>query len=403
MTLTVLIDLDNTLLSNDMKVFEPAYLQLLSRHLHYLPPETTIKYLLKATQAMAQKSMPALTLEQVFDKVFYPGIGLSKQALWEDIQEFYVKEFPKLRSITKPICAAKELVETAFAHKHQVVIASNPLFPETAILQRLKWAELDPGQFPFTLITSYENFHFTKSTPAFYAEILAQLGWTEQPAVMIGDSLDHDVIPASLFNLPVFWLTEPAQPLPDIAHPLSGVGTLKDANDWLLKIENFKIEPPNPSINSLIITLKSTPAALEAMGAKLDQAYWNFPPQKDEWSLTEILCHLRDLEREVNIQRLRKVIGEDNPFFPGVVSDPWAKERRYIQQNGLQSFQQFLNARTESLEFLLNLPENSWEKPARHAIFGPTRFKELVSFITQHDRTHVHQAAEAINQINSLI
>jgi len=37
-----------------------------------------------------------------------------------------------------------------------------------------------------------------------------------------------------------------------------------------------------------------------------------------------------------------------------------------------------------------------WDRPARHAIFGPTSLQELVGFMAEHDRLHVRQAFEAI-------
>ena len=56
------------------------------------------------------------------------------------------------------------------------MVATNPIFPRKAILHRLSWAGLAPEQVPFALITDYERFHFAKPNPAFFAEILAQLG-----------------------------------------------------------------------------------------------------------------------------------------------------------------------------------------------------------------------------------
>jgi hypothetical protein len=34
----------------------------------------------------------------------------------------------------------------------------------------------------------------------------------------------------------------------------------------------------------------------------------------------------------------------------------------------------------------------AWERKARHAIFGPTNFLEIISFIADHDRMHIQQA-----------
>ena len=84
---------------------------------------------------------------------------------------------------------------------------------------------------------------------------------------------------------------------------------------------------------------------------------WVSHPIQDEWCLTEILCHLRDVEKEVNIQRFEKVLTEENPFIAGRDTDQWAQERRYIEQDGRLALDQFTAARVKILEKLENLTD----------------------------------------------
>ena len=126
------------------------------------------------------------------------------------------------------------------------------------------------------------------------------------------------------------------------------------------------------------------------MTASFSQEAWTFQPAAGEWSLTEILCHLRDVEREVNLPRIRKVLGEENPFLVGEVTDVWVKERESAKQDGRQALAEFTAARKEVLG-LVNDLQAEWSRPARHAIFGPTTLQELVGFLAGHDRAHVQQ------------
>jgi FMN phosphatase YigB (HAD superfamily) len=202
MKLTLLLDMDDTLLANSIDTFVPAYLQLLSRHVGPLAGGNELpKHLLKATQAMLVKRAPGETLESVFDRAFYPPMGTSKAALREPIERFYAEVYPSLRSLTQTRPAAHRLVEDALQAGIDLVVATNPLFPRTAILQRLQWAGFTPE--PFRLISSYESFHFAKPNPAYYAEILAQLGWPNQPAAMVGNSLEDDILPACTRSRPL--------------------------------------------------------------------------------------------------------------------------------------------------------------------------------------------------------
>ena len=92
-----------------------------------------------------------------------------------------------------------------------MVIATNPLFPLKAIQHRLRWAGLPPEKYPFALVTSYETFHFTKETVAYYPEMLAQLGWPDDPVVMVGDDIEREVKPTRAAGLPVFWVRKPGE------------------------------------------------------------------------------------------------------------------------------------------------------------------------------------------------
>lgn len=48
----------------------------------------------------------------------------------------------------------------------------------------------------------------------------------------------------------------------------------------------------------------------------------------------EIATHLRDVEVEVNAQRVDTVLTQDNPFIAGTDTEQWANERGYAQADG---------------------------------------------------------------------
>jgi hypothetical protein len=134
-----------------------------------------------------------------------------------------------------------------------------------------------------------------------------------------------------------------------------------------------------------------------SLTADLPDSLWSEHPQEGEWNLIEILCHLRDVEGEVNLLRLKKVLQESNPFLPGMDTDPWAEERLYFCQNGPDALHDFTDFRNQLLALLEGLQPEDWALPARHAIFGPTHLKELVSIIAGHDRLHLRQVNESLS------
>ncbi len=396
MSLTLLLDLDNTLLANSMDSFLPSYLQTLGSHLSdYAEPAKIVNALMAGTRQMVENQQPECSLIEVFESVFYPLLGKQPSDLRPAIDEFYLSVFPELGRLTHPVPGGVALVETAFERGYTVAIATNPLFPLTAIQQRLDWAGLPAEKYPFKLVASCESFHFSKPNPAFLAEMLARMGWPEGPVLMVGDDYKNDIQPARSLGLPTYWLDGNAEN-PGSAGPLCGSGSLEDLLTWLDSHTPQELEPDFSSTPALLSVLRATPAALHSLCDDLPLPAWTRRSHSGEWCPTEILCHLRDVEAEVNLPRLRKVLEESNPFIPGMDTDRWADERQYIHQDGLRAVQRFTTSRLQALRLLENLPPAGWELPARHAIFGPTHLREMVSISAGHDRLHLRQLYRAI-------
>ncbi len=121
---------------------------------------------------------------------------------------------------------------------------------------------------------------------------------------------------------------------------------------------------------------------------------WEYRPAESEWSLTEIACHLRDVEREVHQARLRALLAEEGAFLPGVDADEWAGPRNYRAQNGRAALDTFLAARDETITLLTPLGAELWARQGQHTFFGPTSLQELVYLAVQHDRLHAKQIEE---------
>ena len=403
MTPTLLLDLDDTLLSNQIEAFMPAYLSALSRHMASLvEPQRLLKALTMGTEAMMANQDPGCTLREVFDSRFYSLLGRRPDEIQAAIDGFYRDEFPRLKKHTRPIPAAAEMVEQALSRGYRLAIATNPLFPLTAIEQRLEWAGLPPGVTQFAIIPSYESMHFAKPSPALLAELLARLGWPDGPVVMVGDRLEDDVAPAHQLGLASYWVGSATTREAKTDHTPTGQGTIAGLLPWFEDQPGQALEPDFSSPSAMLAVMRSTPAALDYFCRELDPITWPLRPSPGEWGLTEILCHLRDVDIEVNIPRVEKVTTEANPFLPGMVTDPWAQERQYVYQDGSQALAAFIRARSDLLSRLESLAPASWERTARHAIFGPTHLKELVSIIAGHDRLHIQQVIHTLKSLQAI-
>ncbi len=402
MKLSLLVDLDNTLLGNEMAEFLPVYLNSLSKNFPRWSRAEFVNHLMSATQVMVRKNLPEYTLEQVFDQAFYPSLGIEKGSLAPDLYRFYMNEFGDLGYLTQRRPYAIELVNRAFSKNWDVVVATNPIFPKIAIQKRLSWAGFSDST-PFKLISSFEEFHFAKPNPAYYAEILALLGCPDQPAVMIGDNLEDDILPAAKMGISSYLVTSHPVSLPQSLDTLVGQGPIKNALSWLEQSIDHLAKPAQDfTVQSVLASLKATPAALDTICRNLTGEQWVFKPNEKEWAVVEILCHLRDVDREVNLPRLQKIIHTQSPFLPGEVTDPWADERKYISQSGPDALHSFIEVRTEMCQLLNQLSDQGWKDAAQHAIFGPTTLFELAGFMATHDTVHIRQVFQNIQMANKV-
>lgn len=391
MTFTLLLDLDDTLLDSNIDALIPVYFQKLAAYMSDLVPANKfIAELARGTQVMYASTRSDQTLEQVFGENFYPALGLPQADLAARIDQFYDEIFPTLQPLTKPRPAAVALVEWAFAQGWQVAVATDPLFPRKAILHRLRWAGLPPEKYPFTLISDFQTFHFAKFSVAYFPEFLGYLGWTDEPLLMVGDSLERDIYPARQAGLPAFWLADGTPPPPGVPS-----GSLDDLRRYLelVDLASLKVDYSSPS--ALTAFLQATPALIHHLSRQLPAESWTERPASGEWSFLEILCHLRDVDAEVNLTRLETVLGTEKAFIVGQMTDQWAEERQYQQQNGESALRAYFTARARLVEKLKTLTPADWERSARHSIFGPTTLRELVSFMVDHDRLHIQQTQAA--------
>jgi FMN phosphatase YigB (HAD superfamily) len=400
MTLTLLLDLDDTLLHNPTDQFLPAYVRALAGHLApYILPDKMVPRLLHATDQMIAKDDSCETLKTTFDEDFYPPLGLQKDDLANVLLDFYQNKYDSLRSFTSPLPFSKTVVDFAFKKGWRVVIATNPLFPLIAVEKRLQWAGIPATDYPYALITSYESMHFAKPNPAFYAEILGQLGWQEGPVAMVGDSLQDDLSPSSSLGIPGYYLGEDHSGISSLA-PGSKRGPLDEVIPWLEKCSESQPYSSKESIEGMLAILKTTPAVVKTLTSQCSRSDWRKRPIEGEWSLLEIMYHLRDLEKEVNLPRFELMENSINPFIPGVDSDRWAIERNYNEQSDTTIHADFCSSRSKLLGVIGHYSSDDWQLPLRHSFFGPTTRLELAKFIVAHDQDHIQQIVRTIQALN---
>lgn len=191
----VLFDLDGTLLDYDINAFmQKYYKKMAARFFHLVSPENFMEAMkLAVYQTMANQGPE--TNEEVFKRAFFPAVGRSSEELMPIFDDFYRMDFPSFYDDSFHETQAVDVMRKTVEKGYLRVIATNPLFPEVATMQRLKWAGL--ADFEFALVTTYENSRATKSSLKYYQDILDYIGLPAESCLMVGDQ-HWDLIAANL-------------------------------------------------------------------------------------------------------------------------------------------------------------------------------------------------------------
>ena len=187
-----LFDLDGTLLGVDTASFIAGYLRRLGEWMaEVVNPGELTSHLWTSTMAMVESIDPATTNADVFWADF-PGRTGRPREFWEPrFERFYREEYPRLRPPgLNGEADARAAVEAALDRGLQLVLATNPLFPEQAIRERMRWAGV--LDYPWTLVTTFDNMHACKPRPEYYREVLQRLGRRPEECLMVGNDTEED-------------------------------------------------------------------------------------------------------------------------------------------------------------------------------------------------------------------
>jgi FMN phosphatase YigB (HAD superfamily) len=194
---TLLFDLDGTLLPMDLDKFMHAYFEhLVPRLASVIDGQTAVREIWAATKAMIENEEPEKTNLQVFKESFLSAIGLAEEEIWPLFDKFYEEGFGELRRYTEPTPISREICRIAADKGYQLVLATNPIFPETAIRHRMEWAGI--ADIPFRLVTTLEEMHFCKPNPKYYVEIVDKLDVSPFSCMMFGNDVQEDGVAGKL-------------------------------------------------------------------------------------------------------------------------------------------------------------------------------------------------------------
>lgn len=231
----ILFDLDGTLLGLDLDLFLKEYFALLtSTFLDLVPGPSLKEQVLAATRAMVENTDGNKTNQEVFNQVFFQGDQWQEEVLIPRFDRFYRDHFPTLQYTAWRLPGVFPLLSLLFSQRKGVVIATNPIFPWQATMERMRWAGIE--DFPFSLVTTYEHMHYCKPQLHYYREIMDMIHGEPQKTLMVGNDLEEDMVAKEL-GMTTFLLEEYVIPGERETPPPDHQGSFQDLYQYLQDME----------------------------------------------------------------------------------------------------------------------------------------------------------------------
>lgn len=155
---------------------------------------------------------------------------------------------------------------------------------------------------------------------------------------------------------------------------------------------------PRMGLAESIERLESMPEFLEAALDTATRDELVFRPSPEEFSLVEHACHLRDLEREGYLVRVRRMLNEKAPALESFDGAAVAQARNYFEQDARIAAQEFAAARRSLTGLLAPLTADDLK---REASFAGKRicFGDLIAMMVDHDRGHRMEIEELMDAL----
>ena len=180
----------------------------------------------------------------------------------------------------------------------------------------------------------------------------------------------------------------------------------------VLAIREDSAPPPaDERLRRLSVTLDELAAAV----CERDDGALARRPDAHNWSATEIVCHLRDVE-ELFLTRFMTMLAMDEPKILafnaapadlaawGIGSavgnpldpDRWADERQYRRHDPREALSAFAKRRGETLVLRRRLNPAEWQRGGLHPTRGRITIADYAVALSAHDANHLAQLHRAL-------
>jgi hypothetical protein len=151
---------------------------------------------------------------------------------------------------------------------------------------------------------------------------------------------------------------------------------------------------------AMIEVLQLTPERVSGEVKGLREEQLRFRPGDDQWSLKEVIGHVRDFA-EIDHERLCAMIDEERPFLPGYDQEVLVRERDYQEADLQAVLKEMASFRRKTVQVLTELADASWARTGRHEERGVYSIGQLVEQLVRHEAMHLEHVRALKQQVTA--
>ena len=162
---------------------------------------------------------------------------------------------------------------------------------------------------------------------------------------------------------------------------------------------------PSPSLTleQILMMLPAAPSRIAAITTGLTDAQLDSAPKLGEWSVNEIVAHLRACA-DVWGDCIAAILVQDKPTLKAVNPRTWITQTDYLEQAFRPALHAFTVQRTELLTVLKSLAPEDWSRSATVTGAGKPLERTVHTYaesLALHERPHLKQIERTVNAVRS--
>lgn len=232
----ILFDLDGTLLPMVQDEFVSYYMPLLAGAYKKagvpVEPGSFIKGVWAGYEAMVGND-GSCTNREAFWNYMEPVLPVSPEESEKIALDFYENEFNRAICTTKPSPLSDQIVKRAKEKGFEIYLATNPVFPRCATMNRIRWAGLEARDF--RTITTYETCRYCKPNQEYFKKILEEFQLRPEECLMVGNDVGED-LPARALGIRTYLVTDTMENKKNLPIETDYMGTLAELKEFIEKM-----------------------------------------------------------------------------------------------------------------------------------------------------------------------